>query len=149
MDLSFLPLLNAILNSICTALLVTGWWLIKTGKKDAHRKTMISAFGVSCLFLACYLTHKIWKAIAGDGLHTSYNEEGTLKTLYLVILLTHLVLAMIVPVLAIILIRLGLKGNFKLHKRIGKFALPIWLYVSVTGVVIYLMLYPFNPPPLQ
>ena len=146
MDLSFLPLLNAILNGICTVLLVTGWWLIKTGKTDAHRKTMITAFAVSSLFLTCYLTHKIWKASTGQGLHTSYNEQGILKILYLTILITHLILAMIVPVLAIILIRLGLKGNFKLHKRIGKIALPIWLYVSVTGVVIYLMLYPFNPP---
>ena len=145
MDLSFLPLLNAILNGLCAVLLTTGWFFVKSGNTDAHRKTMISAFAMSSLFLACYVLHKVWKATTGLGLHTNYNGVGGMKTLYLSILLTHLLLAITVPVFAIIMIRLGLKGKNELHKRIGKIALPIWMYVSVTGVIIYLMLYPFNP----
>lgn len=145
MDLSFLPLLNAILNGLSAVLLVTGWFFVKKGNTDAHRKAMISAFAMSSLFLICYVLHKVWKATTGMGLHTSYNGDGAMKTLYLSILLTHLLLAITVPVFAIIMIRLGLQGKNERHKRIGKIALPIWLYVSITGVVIYLMLYPLNP----
>ncbi|MAX27655.1 MAG: hypothetical protein CMJ19_24430 [Phycisphaeraceae bacterium] len=146
MDLSFLPLVNAILNGMATVLLIVGWVLIKQGKRDAHRKTMITAFGISALFLVCYLGHKVWKAMEGGGLHTSYNGEGWIKGAYLLMLLTHVILAMAVPVFALILIALGRKERFELHKKIGRVALPIWLYVSITGVLVYLMLYPFNPP---
>lgn len=146
MDLSFLPLVNAILNGIATVLLVIGWCLIRQGKRDAHRKTMITAFAVSSLFLVCYVTHKIWKATQGGGLHTSYNGTCAIKLAYLLMLMSHVILAMLVPVFALLLIQLGRKGRFELHKRVGKVALPIWLYVSITGVLVYLMLYPLNPP---
>lgn len=145
MDLSFLPAVNASLNAVATALLVAGFVFIKQKRITAHRNCMISAFGVSIVFLALYLLHKMWKASSGQAMHTSYNGEGLAKAAYLLILLTHLVLAMIVPVLAIWMIRLGLKRDDARHRRVGRWALPIWLYVSVTGVVIYLMLYPFNP----
>lgn len=145
MDLSFLPLVNAILNGTAAALLVLGWCLIKQGKRDAHRKTMITAFAVSAVFLVCYVAHKIWKASVGGGLHTSFNGTGVIKLAYLLMLLSHVILAMAVPVFALILIQLGRKERFELHKKIGKIALPIWLYVSITGVLVYLMLYPFNP----
>jgi len=145
-DLSFLPTLNACLNGLATLLLVVGLWLIKTGKRDAHRNCMISAFGISIIFLICYLVHKAWKASTGQTMHTSYNGEGLAKTFYLLILATHLILAMIVPVFAIMLTRWGLRGQFDKHRKLAKWAWPIWFYVSVTGVVIYLMLYPFNPP---
>jgi uncharacterized membrane protein YozB (DUF420 family) len=146
MDLSFLPLVNAILNGIAGILLVIGWWLIKHGHRDAHRKTMITAFGVSSLFLVCYVAHKIWKAVVGHGLHTSFNGTGMIKVAYLLMLLSHVILAMTVPVFAVFLIQKGLKGQFEQHRKLAKIALPIWLYVSVTGVLVYLMLYPFNPP---
>lgn len=146
MDLSFLPLVNAILNGTATVLLMVGWCLIKQGKRDAHRKIMLTAFAVSVLFLVCYVTHKIVKASIGDGLHTSFNGTGIIKIAYLLMLMSHVILAMTVPVFALILIQLGRKQRFEAHKRIGKIALPIWLYVSITGVLVYLMLYPLNPP---
>ena len=145
MDLSFLPAVNAALNSVAAVLLVVALVFIKQRKITAHRNTMLAAFGVSMLFLVLYLTHKWWKASQGMGLHTSYNGEGLAKLAYLLILFTHLVLAMAVPVLAVLLIVLGLKRKDALHKRIAKFAWPIWMYVSVTGVVIYFMLYHLNP----
>ena len=148
MDLSFLPLVNAILNGISAVLLVIGWCLIKQGKRDAHRKTMVTAFVVSAIFLVCYVTHKIWKGYVGDGLHTSYNGTGLIKAAYLLMLMSHVILAMTVPVFALLLIHLGRKQRFETHKRIGRIALPVWLYVSITGVLVYLMLYPFNSPML-
>ncbi len=146
MDLAFLPALNATLNGLSGVLLVFGVILIKQNRPLAHRRCMLGAFGVSTLFLICYLTHKIWKANTGQEMHTTYHGQGWLKGAYLLILLTHLVLAMMVPVLAIWLIRLGLTGRTQAHRRLARWTLPIWLYVSLTGVVIYFMLYHFNPP---
>ena len=98
---------------------------------------MLTAFGVSVAFLICYL---IYHALAGV---VYYPRTGPIKIVYLTILFTHTALAAIVPVLAIITLSRGLKGNFKRHRAIAKWTLPIWLYVSVTGVVVYLMLYQF------
>jgi uncharacterized membrane protein YozB (DUF420 family) len=132
-----LPVVNAMLNGIAAVLLVIGFTLIKNGRKDAHRKVMIAAFSVSVVFLICYL---IYHSLAGV---VYYSHTGPIKTVYLSILFTHTVLAAIVPVLAIITLSRGLKANFKRHRAIAKWTLPIWLYVSVTGVVVYLMLYQF------
>lgn len=143
MDLSFLPAVNASLNGIAIALLIRGRSLVRRGRIDAHRRTMLAAFGVSSLFLLFYVAHKIWRNFE----HTPFHGAGGAKLLYLGILVTHLVLAMTVPVLAITLITLGLRGRIDRHRRLARIAWPIWLYVSVTGVVIYLMLYPFNPAP--
>ena len=85
------------------------------------------------------------RASATGGVHAEYNVEGLLKTAYYVMLLSHIVLAMVVPVVAIMLIRFGLKGQIDQHRRLARFALPVWLYVSGTGVLIYLALYQFNP----
>lgn len=145
MDLSFLPTLNAGLNAIAAGLLIAGLVLIRRGRVIAHRNAMIGAFVVSTLFLVGYVGHKLWRAGVGEELHTTYNAEGAALAVYLVILFTHLVLAMAVPVLAITMLVLGFKRRDVWHRRVGKVAWPIWMYVSVTGVVIYFMLYHFNP----
>jgi len=140
-----MPAVNAALNGVASILLVVGLVLIKRKRIAAHRNVMLSACGVSVLFLAGYVAHKIWKAGSGGELHTSFNAEGAARTAYMVILLTHLVLAMLVPFLAVALVWLGFTDRRALHRRIARFAWPIWMYVSVTGVVIYFMLYHFNP----
>ncbi len=144
--MSHLPAINAGLNGLCTILLIVGLVLVKRRRIDAHRRVMLSAFGLSAVFLALYVTDKLWKRYAYGEMHTSFNGEGVARTAYFLILFSHLVLAMAVPVLAIVLIRLGLTGRFERHRRIARYAWPIWMYVSITGVVIYLMLYHFNPP---
>lgn len=143
MDLGFLPALNASLNAVAAILLVRGRALIRAGRIDDHRRTMITAFGVSTLFLASYLLHKVSK----DFENTTFHAEGVAKTLYLVLLASHVILAAAVPFLAITLIVLGLRDRIDRHRRVARIAWPIWMYVSVTGVVIYLLLYPLNPDP--
>lgn len=145
MDLSFLPTLNAGLNALAATLLVVGLVLIRRGRVRAHRNAMVGAFAVSSLFLIGYVGHKLWRTGAGGELHTTYNAEGLAQVVYLVILVTHLVLAMAVPVLAVALLVLGFKRRDRWHRRVGRVSWPIWMYVSLTGVVIYLMLYHFNP----
>ena len=141
MDLSFLPSVNASLNTAATVLLITGLACIRKKRVDAHRRSMIAAFGISCLFLTLYVIHKVWRGFE----HTPFHGEGAAKLAYLLILFSHLVLAMTVPVLAIAMIRLGLRGRLDAHRRLAKLAWPVWMYVSVTGVVIYVMLYHLNP----
>lgn len=147
-DLSFLPAVNAGLNAVATVLLVVALVFIKQRRIDAHRNTMLAAFAVSSVFLVFYVLHKVWRGTQAGDLHTSYHGEGVAKAAYLVILLTHVVLAVTVPVFAIVLIRLGLTRRDALHRRIARIAWPIWMYVSITGVVIYFMLYHFNPDPM-
>jgi putative membrane protein len=130
-----LPALNAVLNGTAAVLLVTGYVLIRKGRRQAHKRVMITAFSVSTLFLISYLTYH---ALAGI---VYYPHTGLIRTVYLTILYTHTALAVTVPVLAIITLRRGLKGWFDRHRKIAVWTLPIWLYVSVTGVVVYLMLY--------
>lgn len=142
MDLSFLPHLNAALNGVATLLLLRGRALVRAGRIDAHKQTMLAAFAVSSVFLASYLTHKV----ARDFENTTLNVEGLAKAAYLGVLFTHVTLAMSVPVLAILLIRWGLRDEREKHRRLARIAWPIWMYVSVTGVGIYLALYHFNPP---
>jgi uncharacterized membrane protein YozB (DUF420 family) len=132
-----LPALNALLNATAAFLLVRGFVLIRAGRRDEHRKTMLIAFAVSTLFLISYLVHH---AFAGIIL---YRKTGWIRIVYLTVLGTHTALAATVPVLAIISLRRGLKGNFPKHRAVAKWTLPIWLYVSITGVVVYFMLYQF------
>lgn len=146
MDLSFLPTVNATLNGLASVLIIIGIVLIKQKKIDAHKKVMLAAFATSCLFLVSYVTHYAWRAAVKGGTHTKFNGEGFLKAIYLPMLGTHILLAMVVPFLAIWAIRLGLKRNDVLHRKVVKYTVPIWLYVSVTGVLIYVMLYHLNPP---
>lgn len=132
-----LPAINATLNAIAAILLVWGYTLIRRKRMQQHRRVMISAFAVSIVFLICYL---VYHAQVGS---VAYPKTKPLRTVYLTILFTHVVLAATVPVLASITLYRGWKGNFAKHRRIARWTLPIWLYVSVTGVVVYLMLYQF------
>ena len=130
-----LPTVNAVLNATACVLLVRGRWLIRWKRIEEHRKTMIAAFVTSCLFLVCYL---IYHARVGS---VRFPHTGPIRTLYLTILGTHTVLAATVPVLAIVTLRRGLTQRYEMHRRIARWTWPIWMYVSVTGVVVYLMLY--------
>jgi uncharacterized membrane protein YozB (DUF420 family) len=134
-----LPLINAILNGTAAVLLVIARNKIKHDKRDEHKKLMIAAFSVSCLFLISYLTYHYQVGSVG------FKGEGWSRPLYFTILISHTILAAAVPVLAILSLRRGLKSQFALHKKISKYTYPIWLYVSVTGVMIYLMLYHIWP----
>lgn len=145
MDLSFLPHVNATLNGIATVLLFTGLVLIKNRRVTTHRYCMLAATAVSAIFLGSYVTHDIWRWAVKGGSHTLYRGEGWLKQFYYVILLTHIVLAMTVPVFAVLLIRLGFTQRYEQHRRLAKVGFPVWMYVSITGVMIYLMLFWFNP----
>lgn len=141
MDLSGLPALNATLNAVATALLIRGRFLVKAGRVEAHKRTMLAAFGVSSLFLALYVAHKASRSFE----NTTFHAEGAAKTAYLVFLASHVLLAITVPVFAIALIRYGLRGEIAQHRKLARIAWPIWLYVSVTGVAIYVLLYHLNP----
>jgi putative membrane protein len=142
MDFSVLPPINAALNATAIVLLVVGRRLARRGQLARHRVVMIAAFGVSSLFLLLYVSHKVSRNFE----NTTFNAEGWAKTAYLVLLGSHVLLAMTVPIIAIMLIRLGLRDERDRHRRIARIGWPIWMYVSVTGVAIYLLLYPFNPP---
>ena len=137
MNVHSLPALNAILNGSAAVLLTAGLVLIKRGQRTLHQRAMTAAFVVSVLFLISYLTYH---AQVGS---VHYPHTGILRAIYLTILTTHTILAATVPVLAVITLRRAQKGLFARHKKIARWTLPIWLYVSVTGVVVYLMLYQF------
>jgi uncharacterized membrane protein YozB (DUF420 family) len=130
-----LPSINAALNATAAVLLVRGYWLIRRKRIAQHRRTMIAAFVVSCLFLVCYL---VYHASAGT---VRFQGTGAIRAVYLSILATHTMLAAAVPFLAIATLRRGLAGRYDTHRRLARWTLPIWLYVSVTGVVVYVMLY--------
>lgn len=130
-----LPAVNATLNAISAALLVTAWVLIRRRQVRLHRAVMLAAVVSSGLFLTCYL---IYHAHVGS---VHFPGTGAARTAYFVILITHTVLAGTVPVLAAITLVRALRGRFSLHRQIARWTLPIWLYVSVTGVVVYWMLY--------
>lgn len=130
-----LPTVNAALNATAAILLITGYILIRQGRKEAHRKVMLAAFATSILFLICYLVYHFQVG------SVRFQKQGTIRTVYLSILLTHTVLAAAVPPLAIVTLRRAWRGQFALHRRIARITLPIWLYVSLTGVVVYWMLY--------
>lgn len=134
--ISLLPSINATLNALCGVLLVWGYLLIRRKQIERHRRVMKTAFATSCLFLVSYLVYH-----SQVGSVPFHHEGTTLRTVYLSILLTHTVLAAAVPVLAVITLRRGLSGRYDKHRRIARWTLPIWLYVSVTGVVVYAMLY--------
>ena len=130
-----LPTLNALLNAGAAAMLVWGWLLVRRGRKQAHRKAMLGAFTLSALFLVSYL---FYHAQVGS---VRFQGTGAIRTVYFAVLLSHTVLAAAVPPLAVVTLARGLRGRFDLHRRIARWTLPLWLYVSVTGVAVYLMLY--------
>jgi uncharacterized membrane protein YozB (DUF420 family) len=132
-----LPAVNASLNAVAGTLLVIAWVLIKRRQIAAHRRVMLTAFAVSALFLISYV---VYHANAGSR---PYQGTGWLRTLYFSILIPHVILAAAVVPLAIVTLRRGLVRDDLRHRRIARITLPIWLFVSVTGVIVYLMLYQF------
>ena len=136
-----LPAVNASLNGLATVLLCAGWVLIKSNKPRAHKTVMLTAFAVSMAFLACYLVyHQQLRHWTGSGSHR-FEGQGPIRPVYYTILISHVTLAAAVPVLASITIYRGLTNQFERHKRLARVTFPIWLYVSVTGVIIYFILY--------
>jgi len=139
-DVIWMPAMNACLNATATVLLVTGWRRVRRGDVAGHRRAMLAACGFSAAFLASYVVHK-----AIVRAHRPYTGEGLDAYAYQLILWTHLVLALSLTWLVPRTLFLALKDRRAEHKRLARWTLPIWLYVSVTGVVVYLMLYPFRP----
>jgi len=138
-----LPTLNASLNALATAFLVAGYVFIRKGMKRQHIACMASAIVVSAAFLTSYLIYHYAK----DGLVTKFAHPGPIKVVYLFILITHIPLAALVPPLVLLTVVPALRARFDRHKRLARWTLPIWLYVSVTGVLVYLMLYRWFPGP--
>lgn len=134
-DLAALPAVNATLNTASALLLSLGWVLIRQRRIAAHRACMLAALLCSALFLASYL---YYHSQVGS---VRFQGTGTIRTVYFTILISHTILAATVPVLAIVVLRRALQRRFAAHKKLARVALPIWLYVSVTGVVVYWMLY--------
>lgn len=131
--------INALLNATATVLLVVGYVLIKQRRETAHKRTMLTAFGVSVLFLISYLAYHVWPVGAQA---TPFPGPRSVKLgVYLPLLISHILLAMVVPPLAAVTIYLGLRDKRERHRRLARWTFPIWLYVSVTGVLVYLMLY--------
>lgn len=133
--LTALPTVNASLNAVAAVLLVIGWTLIRRGRVRAHRAVMLSAFACSVLFLVSYL---VYHAQVGS---VRFQGTGAIRTVYFSVLLTHTVLAATVPFLAAVTLVRALRRRFARHRAIARWTLPVWLYVSVTGVVVYVMLY--------
>ena len=134
-SVSQLPSLNAALNSLSAVFLFAGFRFIKSGNRQAHRACMLTAFACSILFLISYLVYHYQVGSVG------FKGQGWIRPVYFTILITHTILAAAVPPLALITLVRALRERFDAHRRIARWALPIWLYVSVTGVVVYLMLY--------
>ena len=134
---TFFPALNAFLNGTSAVLIGCGYYLIKTGRREAHKRMMIAAVLTSTLFLISYLYYHL---VLRAGV-THFQGEGWSRPLYFAILLSHTVLAVVVVPFVLVTLSRALKGNFARHKAIARYTFPIWMYVSVTGVVIYVMLY--------
>jgi uncharacterized membrane protein YozB (DUF420 family) len=130
-----LPAVNASLNALSGVLLVTGYVLMRKHRIEAHRTFMLAAFASSVVFLICYV---VYHAQVGS---VPFPRHGFVRPLYFTILITHVVLAASVPPLAIVTLTRGLKGRYPQHRRIARWTFPIWLYVSVTGVLVYVLLY--------
>jgi putative membrane protein len=133
------PAINATLNLTCFVLLVSGRVAIARGDRALHRKRMLGAFAVSTVFLVSYLIR-----FATTGAHR-YPGDGWDRALYLVLLFSHMALALVLVPLVVGALRRGLRGDFAAHRRIVRFTWPIWMYVSVTGVIVFLMLYLLAP----
>ncbi|MBC8047515.1 MAG: DUF420 domain-containing protein [Fimbriimonadaceae bacterium] len=138
-DVSFLPKINAIINSAVSILLVTGVYFIKNKNRKAHRFCMLSAFSLSALFLISYVIYHS----ATES--TKFGGEGVIKNLYYFILLTHILLAALILPLILITVSRALTEKFDKHRKIARITFPLWLYVSVTGVIVYFMIAPYYP----
>ncbi|HUS18608.1 MAG TPA: DUF420 domain-containing protein [Terriglobales bacterium] len=135
---SIFPAINASLNATSAVLIVIGRVLIGKKRVAAHRRVMIGAVCTSALFLCSYLYYHL---VVAGGAVTRFQGEGWIRTLYFAVLLSHTVLAVLIVPMVLVTLARGLRGNFDKHRRIARWTFPVWLYVSVTGVVVYFMLY--------
>jgi uncharacterized membrane protein YozB (DUF420 family) len=135
MSVHDLPAVNATLNAISGVLLLIGYALIRARKIELHRKFMIAAFSASSLFLICYI---VYHAQVGS---VRFTRQGIVRPIYFTILITHVTLAAVVLPLAIVTLSRGLAAKYQVHRKIARWTFPVWLYVSVTGVLVYVLLY--------
>lgn len=133
-DLGFMPAVNATLNATAATLLVLGLYAIRSGRRDVHKRLMVSAFAASAVFLIGYV---LYHYAHGD---TSYEGEGALRVVYFAVLISHVLLSIVMLPMILATFYLATRHRFATHKKLARWTLPIWLYVSVTGVVIYFML---------
>ncbi|PSR56819.1 DUF420 domain-containing protein [Adhaeribacter arboris] len=138
-DVTFLPKLHALLNSLTAIALLTGYFFVKNKNIRGHRFTMVTAFTLSAFFLISYVTYHYQAA------PTRYGGEGTLKMIYYVILLTHIVLAAVIVPLVLLSVYFAVSNQINRHRKIARWTFPIWLYVAITGVVVYFMIAPYYP----
>ena len=139
MSINDLPLLNACLNGACAILLLIARQAIRNDNRPRHKTFMIAAFSVSVVFLGSYLFYHFNAGVV------KFDGQGWIRPVYFVLLTSHTILAVTVPVLATMTLMRGLKARYQLHKKIARWTYPIWMYVSVTGVIIYVMLYQIYP----
>lgn len=135
MDTTDLPALNALLNTTSAVLLTGGYAMIRRGRIDAHRRCMLAACGTSALFLVSYV---IYHLNVGS---VPYTGQGAARVFYFAVLISHIILAALIVPLAVVTLLRALRERFESHRRIARWTLPIWLYVSVTGIIVYVMLY--------
>ena len=145
MELQDLPLINAILNTCSATLLAIGFAAIKNDNKELHKKCMVGALITSFLFLTCYVTYHVGMQRVHGAAHTSFLNPSWFRPYYLVLLATHLVLAIAIVPMVILTVLHAIKQRWEKHRRIAKWTWPCWMYVSVTGVLIYLLLYKIFP----
>lgn len=139
-ELTDLPAVNATLNAISLVLLIAGYGFIRSKRRVGHQRCMMAAFAVSVLFLGCYLTHRF---LVGE---TRFGGQGLIRPVYFVILVSHVVLAATVPILASRTLYLAWRQRWPAHRRIARITFPIWVYVSITGVLVYFLLFRIYEP---
>jgi putative membrane protein len=136
-DVSMLPGLHATLNSLTALALISGYYFIRKGDRVKHRASMLTAFVLSSLFLISYVTYHFL------GPKTYYGGEGMLRYIYFFVLLTHIVLAVVIVPLVLLSVYFALSGQFQRHRKVSRWTFPIWLYVAITGVLVFLMISPY------
>ena len=143
--LAVFPHWNALLNATSGVFLLIGFYFIRSGQVARHRATMITTSSISALFLLSYLSHHALRTYYFGLGPTRFTGEGLIRPVYFTILTSHTILAAIVAPFIVATLWRGLKGNYDKHKRLARLVFPVWLYVSVTGVIVYLLLYQFYP----
>lgn len=145
MNYTDLPALNAVLNLISTLLLTAGYVFVRRGRTTAHRNCMVAALASSVLFLASYVTYHVAMQRIHGSAHTRFVDPAWFRPWYLVILVTHLIGAMAIVPMVLLTVSRAFREKFEAHKRIARWTWPVWMYVSITGVIIYLLLYQIFP----
>ena len=145
MQLQDLPLINAILNSCSALLLLAGYVAIKRDQKERHKRCMVSALITSTLFLTCYVIYLVGMQRVYGSAHTRFVDPAWFRPWYLALLASHLLLAIAIVPMVLMTVYHAIRGNFEKHRKIARWTWPCWMYVSVTGVVIYLLLYRIFP----